>query len=48
MLAGQLLSLHNLTTFHELLADLRVATGSGRLPELRATRIEAMLGRLEP
>ena len=47
MLGGVLLTLHNLWTFHALLSDLRAAISTGRLPELRETRVEAMLRRIE-
>jgi len=48
MLAGVLLSLHNLHTFHALMARMRAAIAQGRLADLRASVIEPMLGRVEP
>jgi queuine tRNA-ribosyltransferase len=47
MLAGMLLSLHNLWTFHGLLAELRAAVQADRYEEMLAARIEPMCVRLD-
>ncbi len=48
MLAGVLLSLHNLRFFHRLLADIRSAIAEDRLAELRAAVLEPMTRRIGP
>jgi queuine tRNA-ribosyltransferase len=42
MLAGMLLTLHNLRFFHRLMADIRQAVFEGRVLELRAKVLSAM------
>jgi queuine tRNA-ribosyltransferase len=42
MLAGMLLTLHNLRHFHRLMAEMRQAVFEGTLPELRARVLSAM------
>ncbi|MFT5199857.1 MAG: queuine tRNA-ribosyltransferase [Planctomycetota bacterium] len=44
MLGGTLLSIHNLTFFHRLMADIRLAVAAGTLSQLR----EEVLPRVEP
>ena len=48
MLAGTLLSLHNLRLFHTLLASMRDAISEGRLAALRAEVLPAMTRRVGP
>lgn len=48
MLAGTLLSLHNLRLFHTLLASMREAIVEGRLDALRAEVLPAMTRRVGP
>ncbi len=47
MLGAMLLTLHNLWTFHALLAEIRAAIAADQLAGLFSTRIEPMCGRLE-
>ncbi len=48
MLGPMLLSLHNLRTFHRLLARMRAAIAEDRLGELRAELLPALTSRLGP
>ena len=48
MLAGILLSLHNLRLFHSLFERIREAISAGKLPELRAEVLPPMSRRVRP
>ena len=48
MLAGVLLSLHNLWFFHDLLRRIREAIEAGTLIELREQVVKAMSGKVRP
>jgi len=48
MLAAQLISLHNIWVFHELMEAIRGAIRAGTLPDLKRERAARMAGRVEP